>query len=314
MALVFTAISNGWAAMLLQAHALSRPLEPIYCIAMTCVSIGLYAFGMTLNDLIDRRRDRQIASERPLPSGRISVRTAHGVCFLMGAFSILSGVWVCMLHPGQWISLIILLWTMTMIAFYDLAGKYLVAPGLLALGLIRFFHATIPAPSLAIPWQAILLLLHVTILSTICYGLEGKRPRLTRIHVVTVSIGLLLIVAMLFTVLNDRIIRMNVDWHIALRLNEGLWYVAGSIGLFIVLAIFIKIRTPDPRTAGRKMMLYGLLWLIVYDAAFVMGYIGWKWAAVILALLPISWLSVKLTRWWSRLLELSSKPEYQRAR
>ena len=32
--------------------------------------------------------------------------------------------------------------------WHDLAGKYLVAPGLLSLGLIRFFHATVPAPQL----------------------------------------------------------------------------------------------------------------------------------------------------------------------
>jgi hypothetical protein len=35
-----------------------------------------------------------------------------------------------------------------LIVFYDLAGKYLVALGLLSLGLIRFFHAVIPAPQL----------------------------------------------------------------------------------------------------------------------------------------------------------------------
>ena len=34
-----------------------------------------------------------------------------------------------------------------MIVFYDFAAKYLVTLGLLSLGLIRFFHATIAAPN-----------------------------------------------------------------------------------------------------------------------------------------------------------------------
>ena len=44
--------------------------------------------------------------------------------------------------------LLLVLWTGLLVAFYDLAGKYLVALGLLSLGLIRFFHAVIPAPQL----------------------------------------------------------------------------------------------------------------------------------------------------------------------
>ena len=31
----------------------------------------------------------------------------------------------------------------------------------------------------------------------------------------------------------------------------------------------------DPRVAGQTLMLYGLLWLIVYDACFVAGYVGY---------------------------------------
>ncbi|MBC7783667.1 MAG: UbiA family prenyltransferase [Burkholderiales bacterium] len=314
LALVFTAISNGWAAMLLQAKATAAPLEPAYCVAMTIVSIGLYTFGMTLNDLIDRRRDRQIASHRPLPSGRISVRTAHGICVLLGLFAVGGGVWMAMLHRGQWISLIVLLWTMGLIAFYDFAGKYLVATGLLSLGLIRFFHSTIAAPTLAVPWHAIVLLLHVTILSTICYGLEGKRPRLTRGHVATVSLGLMLVVGVLISVLAERVRLTAVPWRIALWWTPGLLYVGAAIATFTAVAITIRVQTPDRRRAGRTIMLYGLLWLIVYDASFVLGYVGWKWALVVAALLPVSMLCVQLTRWWSQLIELAGKPQYQRAR
>jgi hypothetical protein len=61
-------------------------------------------------------------------------------------------------------------------------------------------------------------------------------------------------------------------------------------------------------------MLFGLLWLIVYDAAFVAGYVSWLAAGLLLLLLPAAYFSVQLMRWWSRLVALSQRPQYQRAR
>ena len=61
-------------------------------------------------------------------------------------------------------------------------------------------------------------------------------------------------------------------------------------------------------------MLYGLLWLIVYDAAFALGTVGWRPAMIILALLPIAMFCVQTMRWWTTLVDLSQAPQYQRAR
>ena len=61
-------------------------------------------------------------------------------------------------------------------------------------------------------------------------------------------------------------------------------------------------------------LIVGLLWLIVYDAAFVIGYVHWKPAIELLLLLPVSWFSVLLMRWWAKIMLLSQRPEYQRAR
>jgi hypothetical protein len=61
------------------------------------------------------------------------------------------------------------------------------------------------------------------------------------------------------------------------------------------------------------MMLYGLLWLIVYDAAFVAAYVGWLAAGAVLLLLPVAYLSVQLMRWWAQLMTLSQRPPFKRA-
>src|SRR5215207_6815315 len=72
------------------------------------VSFGLYAFGMSLNDIIDRRRDRTLAAHRPLPSGRISVTTAHIICTCLGLLAVLAGAAYARVSEQGWLSFVIL--------------------------------------------------------------------------------------------------------------------------------------------------------------------------------------------------------------
>ncbi|HEX8339853.1 MAG TPA: UbiA family prenyltransferase [Tepidisphaeraceae bacterium] len=313
MALVFTAVSDGWAALLLGAAATGTPVRWPVAAAMTLVSIGLYTFGMALNDLIDRRRDSQLAAHRPLPSGRLSVQGAHALCAVLGGVALLGGAAMAYLRPDEWQGLLAIGATLVLIVFYDFAGKYLVAPGLLALGLIRFAHASVPWPHLPIPWQAVTLLLHVAILSTVCYGLEGKRPRLRKRHVAFVVGGLLAVTAAVEAALLWRQ-GFPADRAAALRIGMPLVYPAAVALAFVLFAAILRARQPDARAYGRQLMLYGLLWLIAYDAAFVFGYVGWKPALAVLALLPIALLCVQLMRAWAALIDLSQSPQYQRAR
>src|SRR5688572_2735491 len=188
MALVFTAIADGLCTVLLVARARAGPTGSLWAhldagqvLAAATVSVGLYGFGMSLNDIIDRRRDSQIAAHRPLPSGRVGLFTAHVVCVLL-ILTALGAAAFYSVSTGQWMSLVLAGWTAMLITFYDLAGKYLVWPGLVTLGLIRFFHALIPGPQVPELWHPLLLLNHVTLLSAVAYRWEEKRPPLTRRH------------------------------------------------------------------------------------------------------------------------------------
>ncbi len=60
-------------------------------------------------------------------------------------------------------------------------------------------------------------------------------------------------------------------------------------------------------------MLYGLLWLIVYDVAFVGAFVGIAPALALLILLPLAYGSVQLMRWWGQLIALSQRPGFKRA-
>jgi 4-hydroxybenzoate polyprenyltransferase len=322
MALVFTAVSNSVAAMLLLAKWSGAKggspwdvLTPWNLAAIVLMSVGMYGFGMSLNDIIDRRRDSQISPGRPLPSGRIGVRAAHGICLLMAAMALVGSAayaWGTQMWPG---SIVYAGVTLLLIAFYDLAGKYIVPAGILALGLIRFFHALIAAPQVPLVWHPLILLNHVTLLSLLCYRLEDKRPTLAPRHAWWVLLGLALIdVLCVLAVWWRRVDAAGGDTLAALGLSWALWPVLASAGGFFAAAIVAVRGSRDARSAGQTLMLIGLLWVIVYDAAIVAGHVDGRAALLVLTLLPIAYGAVQVMRWWSRLVSLSQPPQYIRAR
>jgi hypothetical protein len=317
MALVFTAVADGLCTLLLAARAragaggsLAQHVSGGQVFWAVAVSAGLYGFGMSLNDIIDRKRDASVAAGRPLPSGRIGLTAAHAVCAVLLLLALAGGTFYSM-GRGSWMSLVLVVFTAMLISFYDLAGKYLVAPGLLTLGLIRLFHALVPAPYVPLLWHPLLLLNHVAILSAVAYHWEEKRPPLTRSHWLAVFGGLLAIdVAAVGFLLS----RHEARPHPALRIGPELAAPLIAAGAFVVVALLVRRRSATSREAGQKLMLYGLLWLIVYDACFVAAYVrNWVATLAVLMLLPVAYFSVRLMRWWSKLIALSQKPQFKRA-
>lgn len=317
MALVFTAVADGLCTLLLAARERAGPdgslgdhVSAGQVVSAVAVSAGLYGFGMSLNDIIDRRRDAQIAATRPLPSGRVGLITAHVVCAALMLLALAGGGFYS-LSRGTSMSLVLVVWTALLIAFYDLAGKYLVAPGLITLGLIRFFHALVPAPYVPLLWHPLLLLNHVAILSAVAYHWEEKRPPLTRAHWVTVIGGLLAVNAALVGIAASR----PGGPGPALRVGPELALPLIAAAAFVGLAWGVRRRSAASREAGQTLMLYGLLWLIVYDACFVAGYVRDMLATLsVLMLLPVAYFSVRLMRWWSKLMTVAQKPQFKRAR
>jgi len=216
---------------------------------------------------------------------------------------------------GQQMSLLLVGWTGILIAFYDLAGKYLVAPGLLTLGLIRMFHALVPDAHVPLLWHPLWLLNHVAILSTVAYGWEEKRPPLTRRHWWFVLGGLALIDGMFIAIVAARRGAAEAGVAAALRIELALLLPVLASVLFVFIAWRVRRKSASSREAGQRVMLYGLLWLIVYDAAFVAGYVRNGVATLaVLMLLPVAYLSVQLMRWWSKLMAVSHRPAFKRAR
>ena len=210
--------------------------------------------------------------------------------------------------------------TLALIAFYDLAGKYLVGPGLVTLGLVRFVHAMIPAfdpgpisshivwhPFI---WQPLWLLNHVAILSALCYAWEEKRPQLNMRHWAALFLTILTIdVASVYMV--------GSTGPGSFERNIGLSWLLGVPAVmslaFAAIAWRVRRSARTSREAGQTTMLYGLLWLIVYDAVFAGLWVHWFIGLLLLALLPMAYGSVKVMRGWSKLVAASHRPEFKRA-
>jgi 4-hydroxybenzoate polyprenyltransferase len=317
MALVFTAIADSECELMLgwSQRAGAAPWPPLRWVgAIAMMSVGLYGFGMSLNDIIDRRRDAQIAAGRPLPSGRIGLVTAHVICVLLALAALAGAAYygrVSAEFRHGLLSLALAIGTGLLIAFYDFAGTYLVGLGLISLGLVRFCHCLVPSPEVPLVWHPLFLLNHVTILSTVAYVWEEKRPPLTKLHWWGVMGGLALFDAAALTVIAWR--RYEGSVAAALRWDARLLLPLGAMLTFVVLGARLYRRSAVQRAAGQKLMLYGLLWLIVYDALFAAAYVR-PLAGVLLALLlPIAYGAVLLMRWWSKVMPLGSTPQYARA-
>jgi hypothetical protein len=319
-ALVFTAIADGWSTVLLRTWSTSATTNDIWgvhphaldMVEMAIISATLYGFGLSLNDLIDRRRDQQLAKNRLIASGKIGVKLGHVLCAALMASALLAGMAYAITIKDS-LSFILLLGTAALITFYDFAGKYLVAPGLLTLGLVRFFHASIASPTLPVLWHPLVLMNHLTIVSTLAYILEQKRPVATRTQRWWVLMGLVLIDAVLIGLYYFSQAEDGDSFVEIMRLTPRLIFPILAMAGFVMLAVLIVRRGRSYRDIGRQMWLAGLLWLIVYDAAFVYAYIGAAWAGVILALLPITYVGIRVMGVMGGIATLAKRPEFRRA-
>ncbi|MEI7767191.1 MAG: UbiA family prenyltransferase [Phycisphaerae bacterium] len=283
-ALAFTAVADAWAVFLLAAPGSLGAVERYgwvgaigRMVLLGCISVGLYGFGMVLNDLMDVRRDRVLAPRRPLPSGRLGVRTALVVAVALLMMSLSASVLLSMweiVGGHAWVpwGMLLTMLTVCLIVAYDAATKYFGALGLLTLGLIRAVHCLIGNVHAEAMFLPMFLFTHVLLISVVCYRLEHKRPRMGKWDVLFTVAGLVgvngFFVALMY-------------WRGGLTpMNWGLLYgpalVAGAYLLWALFYTFVYRRgLYSPRELGGRLMVMGLFWLFVYDAGALLGNRQW---------------------------------------
>ena len=290
IALVFTAIADIWLVVLL-SEGLGLPMTavrplPVWAMLLCtgAVATGLYAFGMALNDVMDVRRDRTFAPERPLPAGRMglggAIVVAVGALLLAVAGSV----------PLGRISTLLCLGCAALILFYDTVGKHLPGVGVVTLGLIRACHMLVANPSMGYCWPVWLTLSHVIGISAAGHRLEGKRPRLAGRSVwVVVGSWAFLTLALIAWMGSEGL----------LRIPDRPWLWVGPTAaavVFLGMVLNLARGNVKRQVVGGLLIKRGLLWLIVYDAAWLAGAGLWMEAVAIASLLGAAMLSMSVIR------------------
>ncbi len=307
----FAAISNVWFVILWTREA-GPELEPgtaaIWSTDLSLTSLlatsavaagGLFVYGMALNDVLDVQHDRAFAPRRPLPSGQL--RMVWAVCLvitalmtaLLGAIVLgTSALLLCMLTAGA-------------ILFFNAAGKFIPAVGLVSLGLIYAAHMMIPNFQLHFVWPVWTVMTHALVVGAWTYSLAEKRPLMSRRGVVAMIFGWAVWSCVLFTAAYRR---------------GGIWpdwvEPAAAIGPAVLALLFVwyamrKVRkTPSRTRAAEKLVRYGALWLALYDTAWLFGQGYWKPAAVLGIVALVGFIGMTVVR---ELLSLIDQPlEYRR--
>lgn len=243
---------------------------------LAVASMLLYAGGTTLNDYFDAEIDAHERPERPIPSGRISRRTAG----MLGAVLLVGGVLVALAAAGPRAGLFAAALAIV-IALYD--GVLKGGPtGFLAMGSARGLDvllgtaagvtaatATLPAWALAIPVVIALYIASVT------YMADNEATTTERGAVAAAAAGVLLAV---FGVLAAVVTARPSIVRIA--------FAVGFAGGFLVWtgrALGPAYATPRPDTVGPAVGTC-VLALVVLDAAFA-ALAGVGWALAVLAFL-----------------------------
>jgi 4-hydroxybenzoate polyprenyltransferase len=224
----------------------------------------LYAGGVVLNDVFDRKLDRIERPERPIPSGRVSAWSAA----LLGALLLAAGIATAfMANPAAGT----IAGTIAALAvIYDAWGKHRALVGPCNMGLCRGFNlllgiAAVPAALLAGWPVALLAVVYIAAVTAVSRGevLGG-----TREVAAFALISLSLVLSALFG-----LGAIAASW-------AGLLLTV-ALGLRVVPPFWAAYREPDALRI-RRAIRTGVLSLVVLDAAIGAIYAGPMYSLIIL--------------------------------
>ena len=137
----------------------------------------LYTGGMFLNDAFDAEFDRQFRKERPIPSGKITVRAVWWI----GSTLLLIG-WLLLSLTGKSAAIISISLVATIIVYNAVHKRTTLAPLLMAACRLQLYHvaasATMRAVSDVVVWHGLALAAYITGLSFMARG--ESSPGITR--------------------------------------------------------------------------------------------------------------------------------------
>ncbi len=258
--------------------------------------VGLYAFGMSLNDLLDVHRDRALGrSGSPIVDGSASIELA--VC--MVAATLMLAVLGAMIFGSG--ALLVTLMLACAILIFNVLGKFIPGIGMVLLSVIYAGHMLIPDLWVQFLLPVWLVMTHAMIVAGLAQHLGRRSPPISKRAVLFASLGWVMCSLILLAL---GIARMG---------EHGLWpdYVPITAGLYplgcmIAFALMIYRRYKKIGAGpvlGEKISRYGSIWPALYACGWFAGSGLWTAFGIMVALTAIGFLVMTLLRELYSLIE-----------
>ncbi len=271
------AIAGAWTYLITGSSEGSEQLWQD--LAWLCLStIGLYAGGVSFNDVADAKLDAIERPERPIPSGRVSKKSAFWMSFFLLLFGVSSAFMV------NWLAGVIALAVALLAVLYDYWGKHQRIFGPINMGLCRSGNlllgvSVIPVVLESYLFLGLIPLIYVASITMISRGeVHGKNRKALYAGLGMYSLVILVILGL------------------AVFENSQYWQVLPFLGLlaYMIFPPLLKaIRIQEPKLIGKSVKA-AVISLIIVNASISSAFAGWLIGIIVLLLLPLSlWLAKK---------------------
>ncbi len=269
---VFTAFADIALAAFAAGYLVDDPLT----FALLLASSGcLYCSGMVMNDLSDYDDDAKTRPFRPIPSGRVSIRSAA----ILALALLLAGITFAFFANAKHVSFILVF----VILLYNRWLKY-TPLGPLAMGSCRSLNIYLglfgnldglsPLASFHLASTTGLYIVGVTWFARTEEGRSNKQNLILAAIVMLVALGL----------------AITLPSHRPLGTTPFYFpYLIVAFGVFIAVKLLAAIRSPGPKEVQGAVKRC-ILGLILLDAILASAFVGWPGLLIVFLLLPARWL------------------------
>ena len=274
---VITAVSDSLAGYLYLSSCSVRWGDLlILAIASAC----FYAGGVTLNDYCDVEQDRRERPQRPVPSGRVSPRTALSLSVGL----LLAGLGSC-IGLSLRTALVGTALITAIVTYNVFLKRSALGPGIM--GLCRAFNLMLGMSVTAMPFSLttivpiVAIWLYVTSITFFAQD-EAKASRSSNLHRGTLGIGVAVIMILI----------LGWSGH-----RAGVGFVLTGVGFlaFLIRTGYRAAQLKDRADIQHAVKQF-VLGIIVFDSILIWPTAGALWATLLCALVIPAWLLAKFVR------------------
>jgi 4-hydroxybenzoate polyprenyltransferase len=283
---VFTAAADVMMGYLITHRTLEPVLHFALLVAASCL---LYLSGMVLNDVFDAEVDARDRPQRPIPSGRVSLRAAAACGLALFVSGVLLACLVSIV-ANDWRPGIVATLLAACIVLYDGALKRtFLAP--LLMGACRMLNVLLAMSLAIVPWGRmelfIALGIGVYIMGVTIFARTEARPSPRS----RLAFGLIVLLAGIALLAGVPALTASRP---PLVVGHNGWYLLWAVlALITARRCILAILDPIPKRV-QAAVRHAVHSIIVLDAAVTVGYAGPFWGLAVLLLLAPTLL---LTLW-----------------